>query len=353
MDDAKADEAAVIGIGTGGPMSVLFAATHPERVRALVLLNSYARVTSTADYPTGVPEASAPQIVEWTTQTWGTGATFAVAAPSLHGDIAAREFHARLQRLSVSPGALARMQAMLVGIDARAVLPSLQVPTLVLHRTGDAVVAVEHGRYLADHIPGARMVELSGEDHAYYVGDTRPVLDEIEEFLVGTRAGVEPDRVLATVLFTDIVESTRIAADLGDNAWRDLVDRHDTIVRSQLARFRGEEIHTAGDGFLAAFDGPARAIRCACAIRDAVRPLGVEVRAGVHTGEFDRRGTNLTGIAVHIGARVAALGGPGEVLVSRTVVDLVAGSGITFADHGTTTLKGVPGEWQLFAVTGC
>jgi pimeloyl-ACP methyl ester carboxylesterase len=350
MDATQVEAAAVLGVGTGGPMSILFAATYPERCRALVLVNSYARIAAAPDYPFGVPAALARRGVEWSAETWGTGASFDLAAPSLRGEPSAREFHARLQRSSVSPGALAKMQAMLFGIDVRAVLGAVRVPTLVVHRADDRLVPVDHGRYLAQGIAGARYVELAGEDHAHYVGDIGELLDEVEEFLTGMRSGPEPDRVLATVLFTDIVGSTAKAVQIGDAAWRELIDRHDAIVRRELDRHRGREVHTAGDGFLAAFDGPARAIRCACAIRDAVRVLGIEVRAGVHTGEVDRRGTDLAGIAVHIGARVADQAGPGEVLVSRTVVDLVAGSGIRFLDRGIATLRGVPGEWQLSAV---
>ncbi|MCU1426295.1 MAG: hypothetical protein JWL83_295 [Actinomycetia bacterium] len=350
MDAAEMPHAAILGVGAGGPMSVLFAATYPERTSALVLVNTYARITQAHDYPYGVPEVAIPQVIDWSAETWGTGASFDVAAPTLKGDQSARDFHARLQRASVSPGALRKMQTMLVGLDVRSVLSSVQVPTLVVHRVGDRMVPVEHGRYLAEHIAGAKFVELPGSDHAYYVGDVGGLVDEVQEFLTGVRSEPELDRVLATVLFTDIVGSTQQAAAIGDGAWRDLIDRHDASVRAQLARFRGVEVHTAGDGFLASFDGPARAIRCACAIRDALRPLGIEVRAGVHTGEVHRRGTDLSGIAVHIGARVADLADAGEVLVSRTVVDLVAGSGIQFHERGFTTLRGVPGEWQLHAV---
>lgn len=350
MDAARVADAAVLGIGSGGPMSILFAATHPERTRALVLCNTYARVTATDDYPFGVPLDAVPAALQWTAETWGTGASFALAAPSLANEAAAKEFHARMQRASVSPGAVTRMQRMLIGLDVRAVLPSVRVPTLVLHRAGDRLVPVAHGRYLGEHIPGARFVELPGDDHAHYVGDIGEILDEVEEFLTGARSGPEPERVLTTVLFTDIVGSTEKASNLGDAAWRELIDQHDAVVQLHLARFRGREVHTTGDGVLAAFDGPARAIRCACAIRDALVPLGLQVRAGVHTGEVDVRGNDLAGIAVHIGARVADRAEPGEVLVSRTVVDLVAGSGIRFLDRGVATLRGVPGEWRLAAV---
>jgi class 3 adenylate cyclase len=350
MNAAQVDSAAVLGIGAGGPMSLLFAATHPERCRALVLVNTYARIVADADYPFGVPQDFVSRGLQWTTDTWGSGTTFDIAAPSLRTDHVARDFHGRLQRMSVSPGALTKMQAMLIGLDVRAVLPSVRVPTLVVHRAGNRLVPVAHGRYLAEHIENAHYVEVPGEDHAFYAGDISEIVDEVQEFLTGVRTGPEPDRVLVTVLFTDIVASTETAARVGDTAWHDLIDRHDAIVRRELERFRGREIDTAGDGFLAAFDGPARAIKCAMAIRDAVRTLGIQVRAGVHTGEAERRGSNLAGIAVNTGARVADKAGPSEVLVSRTVMDLVAGSGIRFLDRGTTTLRGVPGEWQLAAV---
>ncbi len=350
MDAAAMPRAAILGVGAGGPMSILFAATYPERTSALVLVNSYVRIAGAPDFPFGVPAHTLPRVIDWTADTWGTGVSFDVAAPSLNGDKAAREFHARWQRASVSPGALRRMQTMLIGLDVRSVLPSVRVPTLVLHRTGDQMVPVDHGRFLAGAIAGAKLVELPGADHAHYVGDVAAIIEEVQVFLTGERPEAEIERVLSTVLFTDIVGSTQQAASLGDAAWRDLIDRHDAAVRAQLARFRGVEVHTAGDGFLASFDGPARAIKCAFAIRQALRPMGLEVRAGVHTGEVERRGKDLAGIAVHIGARIADRAGPGEVVVSRMVVDLVAGSGIRFGPGEVVTLRGVPGEWQVHRV---
>jgi class 3 adenylate cyclase len=252
-------------------------------------------------------------------------------------------------RRSASPGAAVALLRMNTQIDVRGVLPTIRVPTLVLHRRGDRDADVEEGRWIASRIPGARLVELPGEDHLPWVGDQDAVLDEVEEFLTGVRRGPDPDRVLATVLFTDIVGSTERAARLGDRAWQDLLELHHALVRKELARFRGREVDTAGDGFLATFDGPARAVRCALSVRDAVRQLGVEIRAGVHTGEIEVAGEEVRGIAVHIGARVAAAATAGEVLVSSTVKDLVAGSGIHLADRGSHALKGVPGEWRLFA----
>jgi len=261
-----------------------------------------------------------------------------------------RQWWARYQRLAASPGASVALQRMAFATDVRSILPTIRVPTLVLHRTGDRFVPVEHGRYIAAHIPGARFVELPGNDHIPFLGDSEAVLGEIQEFLTGTRDHVEPDRVLATVLFTDIVGSTERAVQLGDQRWRELLEGYYELARRELTRFRGREIDTAGDGLFASFDGPARGIRCAAAITSGVRSLGIEVRAGLHTGECEVIGEKVGGIAVHIGARVASLAKPGEVLVSSTVKDLVAGSGLGFEDRGTHTLKGVPGEWRLFAV---
>jgi len=255
-------------------------------------------------------------------------------------------------RRSASPGAAAALMRMNTQLDVRDVLPTIQAPTLVLHRADDRDASVEEGRWIAARIPGAKFVELPGAAHILWAENTDVVVDEIEEFLTGVRRGPEPDRVLATVLFTDIVGSTARAAELGDQRWRDLLTSHHAVVRSELARFRGREVKTAGDGFLATFDGPARAIRCACAVRNAVRSLGIEIRAGLHTGECELMGDDVGGIAVHTGARVAASAAPGEVLVSSTVKDLVAGSRLRFADRGTHDLRGVPGEWRLFAVEG-
>ena len=266
------------------------------------------------------------------------------------GDEQYEEWFARLERLSVSPGAAITLARMNRQIDVRHVLAAIRVPTLVLHRKDDRVVPVEDGRYLAERIPGAKYVELEGTDHWPWNGDAESILQEVNEFLTGSREIPEPDRVLATVMFTDIVDSTGLAADLGDRRWAELLEDHHRLVRRELARSRGREVDTAGDGFLATFDGPARAILCASAIREAVKGLGVKIRAGLHTGECEVIGEKLRGVAVHIGARVAALAGPGEILVSRTVKDLVAGSGLTFEDRGSHALKGVPGDWQLFAV---
>lgn len=272
-------------------------------------------------------------------------------APSLAGDPRFREWWARSLRLGASPGAAAALTRMNTEIDLRHVLPAIRVPTLIVHNAGDRTILAECGRHLAEQIPGSKYVELPGNDHLPFAGNGDAVLDEIEEFLTGIRHSPEPDRVLATVMFTDIVDATRRAAELGDRRWRDLLETHYALVRAELDRFRGREIDTAGDGFLAAFDGPARAVRAGRAIADSVRRLGIEVRVGLHTGECEVMGPKLGGIAVHIGARVAALASAGEVLVSNTVKDLVAGSGLRFSDRGTHVLKGVPGEWRLFAAT--
>jgi class 3 adenylate cyclase len=289
-------------------------------------------------------------LVEVTGKNWGEGIGLGAWAPSRRDDAELRQWWARLQRLAASPGMVRNIFALYPQMDIRDVLPTIQVPTLVLHRRDDRMVSIELGRYLADHIPGAKLVELEGDDHLFFTGDSDTILDEIQEFLTGARSMPSPERVLSTVLFTDVVGSTERAVDLGDERWRELLRSHDARVRTQLERFQGREVNTTGDGFLATFDGPARAIRCAVAIRDAVEALGLDVRAGVHTGEVEMRDADISGIAVHLAARVAAAAGAGEVLVSRTVVDLVAGSGLTFTDRGEHALKGVPGEWRLFAV---
>jgi class 3 adenylate cyclase/pimeloyl-ACP methyl ester carboxylesterase len=352
MDDVRAvlaaagsERAAVLGVSEGGAMSALFAATYPERTAALVLYGTFAEFCSWVPTPEHLEH-----FLHAIDEGWGTGRSLPHFAPSVADDSRFRRWWARYERLGASPGAAMALMRMNSEIDVRHVLPAIRVPTLVLHRTGDVTVDVEAGRYQAAHIPGATYVELPGVDHLPFVGDAEAVLDEIEEFLTGARPVAEPDRVLATVLFTDVVGSTELAARLGDRRWRDLLDAHHAAVRRQLARFRGREVKTVGDGFLATFDGPARAIRCADAIRASVRTLGLEVRAGLHTGEVELIGDDVGGIAIHVGARVAALAGPGEVLVSSTVKDLVAGSGLRFEDRGTHRLKGVPEGWRLFAV---
>jgi class 3 adenylate cyclase/pimeloyl-ACP methyl ester carboxylesterase len=349
MDATDSERAALLGSGGGGLMTMLFAATYPERTAALILLNSFARLTRTQDYPWGTSSDYEDEFVEKMRTGWGQGVFADVVAPSAANEPGFREWWARYERLGTRAGAIVPIRHMLQLVDVRHVLSSIQAPTLIVSATGNRLVDVGHGRYLAEHIPGAKYVELSGDDHLPFIGDSEAILDEIEEFLTGFRHGGEPDRVLATVLFTDIVESTEHAAALGDRRWRELLDRHDEAIRRVLARFNGREIDTAGDGFLAIFDGPGRAVRAAQAIRDAIRGMGLEVRVGLHTGEVELVGSDVRGIAVHIGARVSAEAGPGEVLVSSTVKDLVAGSGIEFEDRGPHVLKGVPGDWRLFA----
>jgi len=350
MDAAGVERADVLGVSEGGTMAMLLAAGHPDRVNALVLYGTYARLLEAPDYPWGVTNQALEMLVEVTGKNWGEGIGLGAWAPSRRDDAELRQWWARLQRLAASPGMVRNIFALYPQMDIRDVLPTIQVPTLVLHRRDDRMVSIELGRYLADHIPGAKLVELEGDDHLFFTGDSDTILDETQEFLTGARSMPSPERVLSTVLFTDVVGSTERAVDLGDERWRELLRSHDARVRTQLERFQGREVNTTGDGFLATFDGPARAIRCAVAIRDAVEALGLDVRAGVHTGEVEMRDADISGIAVHLAARVAAAAGAGEVLVSRTVVDLVAGSGLTFTDRGEHALKGVPGEWRLFAV---
>jgi class 3 adenylate cyclase len=349
MDAAGSRQAALIGARDGGHMAMLFAATYPERTSALILVNTCARALRDVDYPWGLPADRVRRYLQRIDEEWGTGKFLDIVAPSVAHDERVRRSQARYQRLAMGPQAATAVHAAYLERDLRGVLPFIRVPTLVMHRVGNREIRVGHGRYLAEHIPEAKYVELPGEDQLIFVGDSEPILGEVEEFLTGVRPVPEIDRVLATVLLTDIVASTERVAALGDRAWRELLDTHHEIARRELERHRGAEVEFVGDGLLATFDGPARAIRCALAIAEAVRAVGLEIRAGLHTGEVEFAGSNVRGIAVHIGARVAAEAGPGEVLVSSTVKDLAAGSGIRFADRGLHVLKGVPGEWRLFS----
>jgi pimeloyl-ACP methyl ester carboxylesterase len=350
MDAAGSERAAMVGISEGVPMSILFAATYPERVQALVCCGGMARSTQDVDYPWAAPaDALLESGLELVIPHWGEGAIIEVAAPSQADNPEARAFFARMERASASPGMLAALAQMFLDIDVRDVVPNVHVPTLVLHRRHDRLVDVRNGRWLAEHLPNARLVELPGDDHVLWTEEPELALGEIQEFLTGTHYTPELERTLATVVFTDIVDSTRTAAEFGDRRWREVLERHQGTVRAALARFGGREVKSIGDGFLATFDGPARAIRCAQAILESSEELGIRVRAGVHTGECEVMGDDIGGIAVHIAARVSALAGPSEVLVSRTVKDLVAGSGIDFSDRGAHTLKGVPDTWQLYA----
>jgi DNA-binding SARP family transcriptional activator/pimeloyl-ACP methyl ester carboxylesterase len=351
LDAARSPRTALMGDSSGGILATLFAATHPDRTTALVLSDAIARGSSAPSYPSGALDKLTPQDIE---ATWGTesGLELETTAPSVANDRGFRSWWARYQRLSVSPAMAAAVWDMFRSVDVREVLPAIRVPTLVLHRRDNRWLPVEHGRFIADHVTGAKFVALEGADQWPYLGDSDALLDEVEEFLTGVRSGPSSDRVLATVLLTDIVASTVHMADIGDKKWRDLLDLHDQTTRRQLERFRGREVNTTGDGFAATFDGPGRAIRCACAIRDAVRSLGIDLRTGLHTGEIELRGSDVSGMAVHIGARVSALADPGEVLVSGAIPPLVVGSGIEFKDRGEHVLKGVPGTWRLFTVVG-
>jgi class 3 adenylate cyclase len=347
MEAAGSDHAAIFGSSEGGLMSVLFAATYPERTRALVAAAIYAKRLWSPDYPWAPkPEARAVEIEE-VERSWGGEMDISTLAPS--ADEAFKRRAVAYLRRSASPGAAVAFLRMNTQIDVRDVLPTVQAPTLILHRIDDQDVKIEEARWIATQIPGAKLVELPGDEHLIWAGNVDDVADEVEEFLTGTRPVHDADRVLATVLFTDIVGSTERATALGDRRWRDLLEQHHTVVRRELERFRGREVDTAGDGFLATFDGPGRAIRCACAIRDAVGRLDLEVRAGVHTGECELIGEKVGGIAVHTGARVLSVARPGEVLATSTLRDLVAGSGIGFADRGEHELKGV-GTWRLYSV---
>jgi pimeloyl-ACP methyl ester carboxylesterase len=348
MDAVASERAALLGYSEGGPMSCLFAATYPDRTTALVVYGTYAkRVDPDDEYPWVATAEQRQAYVDQVEREWGFESDLGTMAPN--ADAALTAWWRARARASASPGSARALLLMNSRIDVRQVLPTIRVPTLVLHRRGDRDSRLEEGRYIADHIPGARFVELAGDDHIPWI-DADQIVDEVEVFLTGVRRGPEPDRVLATVLITDIVSSSERAAELGDRRWRDLLEAHHSLVRRELARWRGNEVDTAGDGFLATFDGPARGIRCTGAIRDGVHALGLEIRAGLHTGECEIIGGKVGGIAVHTGARVAAQAGPGEVLVSGTVRDLIAGSGIELEDRGIHALKGIPGEWQLLAV---
>jgi len=354
MDDAGSEEAVLMGVSEGGPMSLLFAATHPERASGLILWSSSVKGVRADDYPWAPSFDEAIRAVEAAAERWGRpdycDEALGTIAPSLAGDEAFRRWWGSYMRLAVSPASAAALLRMNMEIDVRDVLPTLGVPALILHRADDRHVDPGNSRYIAEHMPLARRVELPGADHFAWIGDMDAALAEIKAFVADIPAGVETERRLATVLFTDIVGSTELASRLGDRRWRALLDRHNRLVSSQLQRWRALEVGERGDGILASFDGPARAIRCAVAIAKGVRELGLEVRAGLHTGECELLDGKIEGIAVHIGARIASLAGPSEVLVSSTVKDLVAGSGIEFRDRGSVALKGVPGEWRLYAV---
>src|SRR5438105_7173832 len=348
MDAVGSERAAIFGASEGGNMSMLFAATYPDRTIALATFGCTAKRIWSPDYPWAPTWEHRLEAIDEVERHWTTDLDWSSLAPSL--DATGIAEISRYYRRCASPGAAVALMRMNTNVDVREVLPTIRVPTVVMHRTDDRDASVEEGRYIASHIPGARFVEFPGADHSWWTQDGDALLDEVEELVTGVRPAPEPDRVLATVLFTDLVGSTQRVRELGDRGWAELLARHHTAVRRELEHFRGREVDTAGDGFLATFDGPARAIRCALALRAAVEPLGLELRVGVHTGECERIGEKFAGIAVHTGARVAALAGPGEVIVSSTVRDLVSGSGIAFEERGEHDLKGV-GPRRLFAVT--
>ena len=355
MDAVGSPRAALLGSSEGGPMSLLFAATYPERTFALVLWSSFARVRWAPDYPQGISEQAAEDEIRETVSSWSSLEAMAAVVDGFvpNADEQTKLELAALMRQSASPGDVEKLARMTDEIDVRHVLPAITVPTLVMNRVDEDPFNADGSRYMAERIAGARHVDFPGVDHVIAAGDTAPVLREIERFVGDAWEASrtqEPDRVLATVLFTDIVGSSEKAATLGDRAWREVLERHHALVRRQLARFRGNEIDTSGDGFFASFDGPARAIRCGCAIAEAVGEIGLQVRVGLHTGECELMEGKVAGIAVHTGARIAANAQPNEVLVSSTVKDLVAGSGLTFHDRGTRELKGIPGEWRVYAV---
>jgi len=350
MDAVGSERAAVLGISEGASLSAVFAATHPDRVTSLILIGGFARMLRDDDYEWGATPEATQAFNRRIGETWGDNAgLLKLWAPSIADDPVAREHWNRMMVFGGTPATAVAWLEMVEQTDIRATLPAINVPTLVLHRADDRIVPAQHARYLAEHIPNARYLELAGADHLWWI-DGDDILDEVESFLTGTTRAYEPDRVLATVMFTDIVDSTTRAAELGDRRWRDLSDAHNRAVRRLLERYRGREVKTLGDGFLATFDGPGRAIRCASELRDAVRSVGLEVRSGLHTGEVELTGDDISGIAVNIGARVGARAGAGEVLVSQTVKDLVAGSGLDFDDRGEHDLKGVPGRWRLWSV---
>jgi class 3 adenylate cyclase len=348
MDAVGIERAAIFGISEGGSLATLFAASHPERSQALIIYGGFAQFSSW--FPT---QEALEGLIQYIDKNWGSGESMPMFAPTKQGDLAFQQWWGKFERLGASPAAAITLMRMNSQIDITEILPSINVPTLVIHRKDDVTVNVEGGRLLAERIPGAKYVELSGTDHLPFVGeDSDRILDEMEHFLTGETSTPSVERVLATVVFTDIVGSTARAQTLGDRAWGDLLDLHDKAVRKELARFRGNEVKWTGDGFLAAFDRPARAIQCALTIVNTVRALGIEVRAGIHTGEVDFLKNDIRGIAVHIASRVADLANGGDVVVSRTVKDLVAGSGIAFQDYGTYELKGVPDQWMLFRASG-
>jgi class 3 adenylate cyclase len=350
LDAAGSNRAVLIANLGGGLLGATFAAAHPERVASLILVDCFARFLEADDYPIGGPPEGVDEATEEVEAGAGHGLMIDLFAPSLVHDEPVRRAWARYERQAASPGMMKAVVRLMYESDVRSVLSAIRVPTLVIQRSGAERFGPPFGRFLAEHIEGARYVELPGADSLIWAGDQSAILDEIEDFVTGIRPAPEPTRVLATVLFTDIVGSTSTASELGDARWRRLLEEHNHVIRRQIDRFGGREVKTVGDGILATFDGPARAVRCAAAIRDGVGELGLQMRAGLHTGEIELENDDIAGLAVHIGARVSALASAGEILVSSTVKDLVAGSGLTFEDRGSHELRGVPGEWRIFRV---
>ena len=350
MDATGSSRAAMFGLSEGGPLSTLFAATYPARTAALIMFGAYAKWIRSEDYPWAPTREQHEAALEAYEKHWGTPIGLKILAPSVANDERMQQWYARHQRVSASPGAGVTLYRMNIEVDIRAILPTIRVPTLILHRSGDRLLPCQGARYMAGQIPAAKFVELPGDDHIPWIGDTEPLLAAVQEFLTGETPVLEADRVLATVLFIDIVQSTQRATAIGDTRWRDLVDNYQQQVGKEVARFGGRVVNTAGDGVFATFDGPARAIKCARAVRNAVGALGLAIRCGIHTGECVIEGNDVAGIAVHIGARVAARANPGEILISSTVKDLIAGSRVECLDRGSHVLKGVAGRWRLFAV---
>ena len=349
MDAVGSERAALLGISEGGPMSILFSATHPDRTTALILFGTSATVGAGED-PTGISRQKLEGMLRLCEEQWG-GPVFAdVFSPSMAKEPEYLDWFAKRLRMGASPGAATGYLKMNLELDVTHVLGSVRVPTLVLHRTGDRIVPVEGGRYLASNIPGARFLELPGDDHVPWVGDTEPVIGEIEELLTGIRQSAEDNRILATILFTDIVSSTEQAGRLGDRGWKELLDKHDEITHRHVERFRGRVVKFTGDGVLATFDGPARAVRCAAALRDDLNNVGMDIRAGLHTGEIEIRGEDIGGIAVHVAQRICSTAAAREIVTTSTVRDLVAGSGLTFDDRGLQDLRGLPDRWRAFSV---
>jgi pimeloyl-ACP methyl ester carboxylesterase len=349
LDTVRSERTVVLGTSEGGPLAIMFAASHPERTSALVLLNTFARLSRSDDYPIGIPAAVFQRFIGEALDGYGTGrAVGQLASPDIVSDQFTLEWRGRLERQSASPSTARALQEAIFAGDVRHLLPAVSTPTLVVHRAGDRYVRVGHGRYLAEHIPGAQYVELIGDDRT--LAAASDAVDAIQEFLTGASAGADPERVLTTLLLTDIVESTRRAAELGDARWLERLDRHDHVIKRQLQRYNGRRVKNTGDGVLATFDGPGRAMRCAIAIRSGLRGIGLDSRAGLHTGEVEVHGDDIGGIAVHIAQRVMAHAQPGEVLVSSAIPPLVAGAEIRFEDRGDHILKGIPSRWRLFAV---